>query len=65
MDDEKAVDEELEEAPVFPIVHVNNILNSVFSDVEVNLNNQQIPNSNGLFAQKSYVSNNLKGVISE
>ena len=44
---------------------VNNILHSIFSNVEVYINNQQIYNSNGLYAQKSYISNNFKGAISE
>ena len=29
------------------------------------INNQQIYNSNGLYAHKSHISNNFKGVISE
>ena len=29
------------------------------------INNQQIYNSNGLYAHKSYISNNFKGAISE
>ena len=52
-----------EEAP-FPLVtHVNNILHSIFSNVEVYINNQQIYNSNGLYAHTSYISNNFKGAI--
>ncbi len=63
----KAEEEELveEEAP-FPLAtHVNNILHSIFSNVEVYSNNQQIYNSNGLYAQKFYISNKFKGAISE
>ena len=45
--------------------HVNNIMHSVFSNVEVYINNQQIYNSNGLYAHKAYISNNFKGAISE
>ena len=56
---------EAEEAPVPLVTHVNNILHSVFSNVEVYINNQQIYNSNGLFAHKSCNSNNFKGAISE
>ena len=37
----------------------------IFSNVEVYINNQQIYNSNGLYAHKSYISNNFKGAISE
>ena len=47
------------------ISHVNNIMHSVFSNVEVYFNNQQIYNSNGLYAHKAYISNNFKGAISE
>ena len=35
------------------------------SNVEMYTNNQQVHNSNGLYAQKSYISNNLKAAISE
>ena len=44
---------------------VNNIIHSIFSNVEVYINNQQIYNSNGLYAHKSYISNNFKAAISE
>ena len=54
-----------EKAPVPLVTLVNNILNSIFSDVEVYINNQQIYNSNGLYAHKSYISNNFKGAISK
>ena len=47
------------------ISHVHNNMHSVFSNVEVYINNRQIYNSNGLYAHKSYVSNNFKGAISE
>ena len=52
-------------APVPLVGHVNNIFHSNFSIVEVYINNQQIYNSNGLYAHKSYISNNFKGAISE
>ena len=55
-------DEEEEEARV---TYVNNIMLSLFSNVEVYINNQQIYNSNGLFTNKSYISNNFKAAISE
>ena len=41
----------------------NNISNSIFYNVEVYVNNQQIYNSNGLYVHKSYISNNFKGAI--
>ena len=53
-----------EDAPVPLVTHVNNILHSIFSNVEVYINNQQFYNYNGLHAHKSYISNNLKGAIS-
>ena len=63
----KAEEEETaeEEAPVLLVTQVNKILHSVFSNVEVYINNQQIYISNGLFAHKSYFSNNFKGATSE
>ena len=54
-----------QEAPVPLVTHVDNILHSIFSNVEVYINNQQIYNSNGLYAHKFYISNNFKGAISE
>ena len=54
-----------EEAPVPLVTHVNNILHSIFSIVEVYINSQQIYKSNGLYPHKSYLSNNFKGAISE
>ena len=54
-----------EEAPVPLITHVNNILHSIFTNVEVYINNRQIYSSNGLYAHKPYNSNNFKGAISE
>ena len=62
----KAEEEETAEEEAVPLVtHVNNILHSIFSNVEVYINNQQIYNSNGLYAQKSCISNNFKRAISE
>ena len=63
----KAEEEETveEDAPVPLITLVNNILHSIFSNVEVYINNQQIYNSNGLYAHKSYISNNFKGAVFE
>ena len=54
-----------EDDPVSLVFHVNNILHSVFSNVEVYINNQQIYNSNGLYAHKSCISNNFTGAFSE
>ena len=61
MDEEATV----EKAPVLLVTHVNSILHSFFSNVEVYINNQQIYNSNRLYALTSNVSNNFKGAISE
>ena len=63
----KAGEEETaeEDAPVPCVAHVNTFSHSIFSDVEVYINNQQIYNSNWLFAHKSYFSKNFKGAISE
>ena len=44
---------------------VIDILCSIFSNYELNINNQQIYNSNRLYAHKSYVFNNSKGAIFE
>ena len=54
-----------DEEPVPLVTHVHNILCSIFSNVEVLINNQQIYNSIGLYAHKFYISNNFKGAISE
>ena len=62
----KAEEEETaDEEPVPLATHVNNILHSIFSNVEVYINNQQIYNSNGFYVHKSYISNNFKRTISE
>ena len=62
MDEEETAEEE---ALIPLITHVINILHSIFSNVEAYKNNQQIYNSNGLYAQKFYISKNFKGAISE
>ena len=54
-----------EDAPVPFVTHVNNTLHSIFSNVEVYVNNQQNYNSTGMYAHKSYISNNFKDAISE
>ena len=51
---------ESEEEEVARDTYVNNIMHSIISNVEVYINNQQIYNSNGLYAHKSYISNNLR-----
>ena len=53
-------DEEEEQEEVARVTYVNNIIHSIFSNVEVYINKQQIYNSNGLYAHKSYISNNFK-----
>ena len=62
-DEESA--EEKQEAPVLLVCHVNNTLDSIVSNVEMYINNDQIYNSNGLYAHKSYIRNNFKGAIAE
>ena len=54
-----------EEDEVARVNYVNNIMHSIFSILEVYINNQQIYDSNGLYAHKSYISNNFKAAISE
>ena len=57
--------DEKEEDEVARVTYVHNIMHSIFSNVEVYINNQQIYNSNGLYAHKFYISNNFKAAISE
>ena len=56
---------EEKEEEVARVTYVNNMMHSIFSNVEVYIINQQIYNSNGLYAHKSYISNNFKAAISE
>ena len=58
-------DDSDQEEEVARVTYLNNIMHSIFSNVEVYINNQQIYNSNGLYAHKSYISNNFKAAISE
>ena len=58
-------DSDEEEDDIARVTYVNNIMHPIFSNVEVYINNQQIYNSNGLYAHKSYNSNNFKVSISE
>ena len=60
--EDKKADADDDEIPL--ITHVNN-MHSIFSNVEVYINNQQIFSSKGLYAHKSYITNNFKGAISE
>ena len=53
--------EEEQEAPVSLVTQAHNILHSMFSNVEVYINNQQIYNSNELYAHKSYISDIFRG----
>ena len=57
--------EEEQEAPFRLVTLSNNVLHSISSNVAVYINNQQIYNSNGLYALKFYISNNFKRAISE
>ena len=58
-DEEATTEEEEQEAGVHLVTYVNNILHSIFSNVEVYINNQQVCNSNRLYAHKSYIFNNF------
>ena len=58
-------DDSNQEEEVARVTYVNNILHSIISNVEVYINNQQIYISNGLYAHKSYISNNNEAAISE
>ena len=62
---ETGTDDEEEKQELARVTYVNNIMHSIFSNVEVYINNQHIYNSNGLYAHKSYISNNFKAAISE
>ena len=58
-------EEEKKDKEVVRVTYVNNIMHSIFPNVEVYVNKQQIYKSNGLYTQKSLISNNFKIVISE
>ena len=62
---ETGTDDSDEGEEVARVTYVNNIMHSILSNVEVYINNQQIYNSNGLYAHKSYISNNFKGATTE
>ena len=57
---ETGTDDDDEEEEVARVTYVNNIKHSIFSNVEVYINNQQIYNSNGLYAHKSFISKTLR-----
>ena len=57
--------DEEEQEEVARDTYVNNIMQAIFSNVGVYINNQQTYNSNGLYAHKSHISNNFKAAISE
>ena len=52
---ETGTEDEEEQEEVARVTYVNNIMHSILSDVEVYIKNQQIYNSNGLYAHKSYI----------
>ena len=58
-------DDDDQQEEVARVTYVNNIMHSIFSNVEVYINNLHIYNSNGLYAHRSYISNNFKAAISE
>ena len=41
---------------------VNNIMHSLFSNLEVYFNNEQVYSSSGLYAQKSFLSNEFSAM---
>ena len=56
----------VEEGKRFPhVFHMNNILQSVFSNAELYINNHQIYKSNGFYAQKTQISENFKTTLQE
>ena len=57
--------EEEQEAPVLLVTLINNFLHSISSNVEVYINNEQIYNSNGLYAHKLNICSNCKAAMSE
>ena len=62
---ETGTDDDEEEEELARVSYVNNIMHSIFSNVDVYINNHQIYKSNGLYAHKSYISNIFKSAISE
>ena len=64
-DEAREAAQEEQKVSVLLVTHGNIILHSISSNIEVYINNQQFYNSNGLYAHKSYFSNNFKGAIFE
>ena len=63
---EDNADEEMEEdAAALSVTHVSKILTSIFSNVEVYVNNQQNHITIGFYAHKYNIWSNFKGAISE
>ena len=62
---ETRTEDEEEQEEVARVTYVINIMHSLFSNGEVYFNSQQINNSNGLYAHKSYISINFRAAISE
>ena len=62
---EIGTDDEEEQEEVARVTSVNNIIDSKISNVGKYINTQQIYNSNGLYAHKTYISNKFKAAISE
>ena len=62
---ETGTDDEEEEEEVARFTYVHNLMHSILSYDEVYINTQHIYNSNGLYAHKSYISNNFEAAISE
>ena len=54
-----------DEEEVARVTYVNDTMHSIFSYVKVYINKHQIYNSDGLYAHKSYISNNFKAAISD
>ena len=49
-----------EEEEIARVTYINNIMHSIFSNVEVYINNRQIYNSNGLYAQSPQFQTTLR-----
>ena len=45
--------------------HANNVLQSIFSNAELYINNHEIYNLNGLYTHKSQISNHFKSTLTD
>ena len=63
--DEETAAKEEQQAQILVLTHVNNILHSIFANVEVYINNLQIYNFKRFNADKFYISYNFNGSVSE